>query len=91
MFLHAGNSKNIREKDIIGIFDTDNATLYSKTTKKYLSEAQKRGEIESAGDDIPKSFILYRTEKSRRKYGYKICFSVLSTSSLIGRMENGQP
>lgn len=94
MFLHAGNSKNIREKDIIGIFDTDNATFYSKTTKKYLSEAEKRGEVESAGDDIPKSFILYRTKKrdngKNKKYGYKICFSVLSTSALIGRIENNQ-
>ena len=27
MFLHVGNSKNIREKDIIGIFDADTATV----------------------------------------------------------------
>ena len=85
MFLHVGNNKNIRIKDIIGIFDMDNATLNSTLTKKYLSAAQKRGEIESAGDDIPKSFILYR-------YGedYKVCFSTLSASSLRGRLEGVQ-
>ena len=58
MFLHVGNSKNIRERDIIGIFDTDNATFYSRTTKKYLSDAEKRGEVETAGEDIPKSFVV---------------------------------
>ena len=100
MFLHVGNSKNIRERDIIGIFDTDNATFYSRTTKKYLSDAEKRGEVETAGEDIPKSFVLYRIGKDndkensrdkKRKYGYKICFSVLSTSALLGRLGNGQP
>ena len=82
MFLHVGNNKNIRIRDIIGIFDMDNATLNSTLTKKYLSAAQKRGEVESAGDDIPKSFILYR-------YGedYKVCFSTLSAASLRGRLE----
>ena len=70
MFLHVGNNKNIRTKDIIGIFDMDNATLNSAITKKYLSTAQKRGEVESAGDDIPKSFILYCENGE-----YKICFS----------------
>ena len=83
MFLHAGNNKNIRKKDVIGIFDTDNATLSSPITKKYLSDAEKRGEVESAGDDIPKSFILYRTPE-----GTRVCFSTLSTSALVGRMDN---
>jgi hypothetical protein len=81
MYLHVGNSKNIRTRDIIGIFDMDNATLNSVITKKYLSTAQKRGEVESAGDDLPKSFILYRS-----KDGYKVCFSILSAASLLGRL-----
>ena len=40
MYLHAGNNKNIREKDIIGIFDADNSTL-SYITRKYLADAEK--------------------------------------------------
>ncbi len=83
MYLHVGNNKNIRKRDIIGIFDTDNATLGSNITKKYLSSAQKRGEVESAGDDIPKSFVLYRSGD-----GTKICFSTLSASALLGRIED---
>ena len=79
MYLHVGNKKNIRVSDIIGIFDTDNATVAS-TTRKYLSHAQKEGTVVSATDDIPKSFILYRDAGS-----HKICFSQLSTSSLCGR------
>ena len=83
MYLHVGNKKALRESAIIGIFDTDNATLSSPITKKYLADAEKRGEVESAGDDIPKSFILYRTAE-----GTRVCFSTLSTSALVGRMEN---
>ena len=81
MYLHAGNHKNIRQRDIIGIFDMDNATL-SKISQLYLAAADARGEIESAREEIPKSFILYR-EKGKNK----ICFSPLSSTSLLGRCE----
>ena len=79
MFLHIGNNKNIRERDIIGIFDADTATVAS-VTRKFLSVAGKRGEVEAANEEIPKSFILYR-----KKEGYGICFSQISTSALVGR------
>ncbi|MBR5602121.1 MAG: DUF370 domain-containing protein [Clostridia bacterium] len=82
MFLHVGNNKNIREKDIIGIFDTDNATL-SPITKKYLARAEKNGLVVSARNEIPKSFVLYRS-----KDGYNICFSQLSATALSGRMKD---
>ena len=82
MYLHAGNNKNIREKDIIGIFDVDNSTV-SSITRKYLSDAQRAGNVISAKDEIPKSFILYR-EKGK----YMICFSQISTIALLGRTEN---
>ena len=35
-----------------------------------------------AGDDIPKSFILYG-----RGFETKVCFSTLSAASLLGRLE----
>ncbi|MBR2311844.1 MAG: DUF370 domain-containing protein [Clostridia bacterium] len=81
MFLHVGNNKNIRKKEIIGIFDADTATV-SVTTRRFLSKSDKRGEIEAANEEIPKSFILYR-----KKEGYGICFSQISTSALLGRSE----
>ena len=82
MFLHVGNNKNIREKDIIGIFDADTATV-SSITRKFLSDAEKRGEVLAANEEIPKSFLLYRKEG-----GSGVCFSQLSTSALIGRSDN---
>lgn len=82
MFLHVGNNKNIRSRDIIGIFDTDNATL-SAVTRQYLSRAEKQGLVDSAREEIPKSFVLYRT-----KDGCKICFSQLSATALSGRMSD---
>jgi hypothetical protein len=82
MYLHAGNNKNIREKDIIGIFDMDNSTV-SHITRKYLADAQKEGRVISAKDEIPKSFILYKENGK-----YMICFSQISTSALLGRTEN---
>ena len=79
MYLHVGNNKNIRESRIIGIFDMDNATV-SLISRKYLSTAQKRGLVESAGYEIPKSFIVYRDGND-----VKVCFSQLASSSLHGR------
>ena len=81
MFLHVGNNKNIRLRDVIGIFDMDNATL-SSVTRKYLSVKQKNQAVESAVLEIPKSFVLY-VENGE----YRICFSQLSTSALKGRIE----
>ena len=84
MYLHIGNNKNIREKSIVGIFDTDTATV-STVTRKFLSGAEKKGLVDSATDEIPKSFILY-LEKGESK----ICFTQLSSTALLGRSGNEQ-
>ena len=83
MYLHAGNNKNIREKNIIGIFDIESSTV-SDLTKKYLSSAEKRGEVEYADiEELPKSFIVYFDKNQE----FKVCFSRLSTAALDGRIE----
>ncbi|MBQ3012796.1 MAG: DUF370 domain-containing protein [Clostridia bacterium] len=82
MYLHVGNNKNIREKDIIGIFDMDMCTV-SSITKKFLSDAQRSDLVVSAKDEIPKSFVLYKENGK-----YMICFSQISTSALLGRTES---
>jgi hypothetical protein len=82
MFLHVGNNKNIRLCNVVGIFDMDNATL-SAVTRKYLSGMQKENLVESAIEEIPKSFVLYYEMGE-----FKICFSQLSTSALKGRMNS---
>lgn len=91
MYLHVGNNKNIRVKNIIGIFDTDNASM-SAETRKYLVDAEKDGLLEVASQEIPKSFIVYSDRESdfAERGKYKVCFSQLGSSALIGRIENGE-
>ena len=79
MYLHVGNNKSIRISDIIGIFDTDNATR-SPVTRKYLSQAEKNGTLSVAVEEIPKSFIVYKT-----KNGVAVCLSQISVQALEGR------
>ena len=81
MFLHIGNSKNIRQKNIIGIFDADTAPV-SGVTRRFLREAEKRGDVTAAGREVPKSFVLYR-----KKNGCGVCFSQLSSVALLGRLD----
>lgn len=81
MFLFLGNKRSVRKRDVLGIFDADTATV-SEITKKFLSSADRKKMVESAGDEIPKSFVLY-TENGL----YKICFSQFSPSALVGRMK----
>ena len=79
MYLHVGNNKSIRIKDIIGIFDTDNATM-SPVTRQYLSAAEKIGRLTVAVEEIPKSFIVYNTPD-----GVAVCLSQISVKALEGR------
>ncbi len=78
MFLHAGNNKNLRLKEIIGIFDMDTATV-SPDTKAFLKRADRLGTTEALFDEVPKSFLL--TDDG------KVYFSQISTQSLVGRVE----
>lgn len=78
MFLHAGNNKNLRLKNIIGIFDMDTATV-SQDTKKFLKGREKSSMTEALFEEVPKSFILTSDGK--------VYFSQISTQALIGRVE----
>ncbi len=84
MFLHVGNNRNIRIKDIVGIFDMDNSTV-SMITRKFLGNKQKSMLVEAVSGEIPKSFILYLEDNE-----YKICFSPISVSALYGRAEENK-
>ena len=57
MFIHIGESKVVRKKDIVAIFDMDSTTV-SAVTRKYLSTAQKKGKVIPLGYDLPRSFIV---------------------------------
>lgn len=85
MYLHAGNNKNIKITDIVGIFDTDTATI-SKITKQYLSGCEKRGETVNVSYELPKAFIL--TSEGSRFPENKVYFSQLSVKTLCQRADD---
>lgn len=57
MYLHLGQTTVIRDRDIIGIFDLD-ITSQSYRTRQYLSRAEQAGQVVTATDDLPKSFVV---------------------------------
>ena len=57
MYINIGSDMAVRDKTIIGIFDLDNTTC-SKHTRNFLSQAEKNGEVVTATEDLPKSFLL---------------------------------
>ena len=81
MFLHIGNDIMIKKSDIVGIFELD-GKLTTKETKDFLNRAQEKRELESAGYDLPKSFIIVKDEE-----GEKVYLSHISVSSLLKRCD----
>ena len=79
MYLHIGPSAVVRQRDIIGVFDMDNAT-YSRLTRDFLERAERAGELGSVTGGLPKSFLL--CEQRGRK---KIYLSQFSPTTLRGR------
>jgi len=57
MYLHLGQNVVIEKKNIIGIFDLDNATV-SKRTREYLSRKENEKRVVTVGYDLPNSFIV---------------------------------
>jgi len=84
MYVHAGNNRMIRTRDIIGIFDMDTATMES-ATRDYLRAAEKEGRMVNIKEEIPKSFIVACHEKKRDT----VYVSQISSSALVGRIHNG--
>lgn len=83
MYLHIGNGKSVKRKDIIGIFDLDTATV-SKITKDFINKSQKKGEVSYFDSDLPRAFILLDEEGKN-----KVRLSRISTSGLKIRLESG--
>lgn len=56
-YLHLGKGWVVNTGEIMGIFDLD-VTSQSHLTRKYLSMAEKAGQVFNASEDIPKSFVV---------------------------------
>ncbi len=83
MYLYIGKTAVIPGKDIVGVFDLDN-TSQSHLTRKYLSVAEKAGQVINASEDIPKSFVVTADGNERHVY-----LSQPATATLLKRWESG--
>ncbi len=84
MYVHAGNNRIIRTRDIIGIFDMDTATI-ATATREYLRKAEKDDRMINIKEEIPKSFIVTSDDKQTDK----VYVSQISTAALLGRISAG--
>ena len=85
MYLHLGSSVIIHQDDVLGIFDLDNTTD-SGLTRDFLARAEREGRVVSAGDDLPKSFLLCRDRQGKDT----VYLSQLATATLLKRLESGK-
>ena len=83
MYLHLGKGTVIDDKGIIGIFDLDICSQ-SHLTRKYLTMAEKNGQVINAAEDIPKSFVVCRENGRAAVY-----LSQMSAATLLRRAEQG--
>jgi len=79
MYLHLGQDLIIRQADVVGIFDLDNASS-SHITRDFLKKADRAKQVELVAEDIPKSLVLVSTGKETTVY-----LSQLSTATLQKR------
>ena len=56
-YLHIRMHVMVDPRRVIGIFDLDN-TSTSKLTRRFLDGAEKEGVVQSACEDIPRSFVV---------------------------------
>ena len=80
MYLHLGQDTVVRTRDIIGIFDMDNATV-AAASKRYLTVAQKEGRVVNVTGDLPKTFVVCSDEKGK----ITVYISQISSSTLKKR------
>lgn len=84
MYLHIGHDSVIRQKDIIGIFDIETASV-SKQTRDYLSAAQKNGRVVSVTEELPKSFVVCAEKKQKGRF--RVYISQISSTTLLKRAD----
>ena len=77
MYIHIGAGRMVRSRDVLGVFDMD-GKWDSEITKEFLQNAEKNGATESAGEDLPRSFVL--TEDG-------VIFTHISSVAVAGRAE----
>ncbi|MCL2247908.1 MAG: DUF370 domain-containing protein [Oscillospiraceae bacterium] len=80
MYVHLGQNVVVSENELIGFFDLDNTTS-SHITRKFLSNAEKNGDLTSISDELPRAFVLCSSENN-----VEVHLSQLSTQALTKRI-----
>ena len=57
MYLHLGQETVVRLREVVGIFDMENATI-SKYPRQFLADAEKGGRVCNVTMELPKSFVV---------------------------------
>ena len=83
MYLHLGQDTVITYSEILGIFDLE-ATTVSKATRDYLANATRCGRVVNVSTDLPKSFVVCRSEAGETT----VYVSPISPSTLLKRSKN---
>lgn len=85
MYLHLGQSTVITTKDLIGIFDMD-VTTVMKSSRDYLSKAEKNGQVINVSYELPKSFVVCSDGNNSKK----VYISQIAPSTLLKRAKSKQ-
>ena len=81
MYLHLGQNTVVTTGEIVGFFDMDNTTV-SKTTRDFLSGAERGKRVKYVSYDLPKSFIVTKDQT--------VYISPVSVATLMGRTQKNQ-
>lgn len=81
MYLHLGQDTVVHTRQIVGVFDLENATVAS-VTREYISRAQKAGQVVNVSMEIPKSFVVCQDPDTGRTTIY---ISQISAQTLLKR------
>ena len=84
MYLHLGQSAVVPHREILGIFDLDNASWAYKT-REFLERAEREGRAVWLTDDLPRSVVV----AAGRDGTTRVYFSPLSSATLRSRTERG--
>ncbi|MFC5529599.1 extracellular matrix regulator RemB [Cohnella yongneupensis] len=75
MYIHLGGEKIIRTSQVVAIFDIS-IEQSSKLSRQFVAQAQKNKEVETIGEEDPKSIVVTQG---------KVYYSPISTSTLKKR------
>ena len=83
-YLHIGMNVMLEDRRIIGIFDLDN-TSTSRRTREFLQGAEREGVVQSACEDIPRSFVV-----CDHPYHRQIVYLSQINSQTLGKRAQGK-